>query len=153
VLGWTAVVLFGGAVLYGVVDLLTSPFAESRLLGGQHPELIIGREWDPKHGRILTIRDDLPSKCNCPLHQMLAGREVVRIGWSRFVSNREGSMEKGDLKQNKFQGYDPARERFAMLTRRSDETIELHLFEQWSPLWTLRRLQDSLAGLLRYLSR
>jgi len=151
--GWTAVVVLAAAGIYVVMALATSPFAEKRLLGGKHPDLVIGRGWDPKHGRILTIRDDLPSQCDCPLHQMLAGRETVSIGGSTFFSHAEKSMELGASKQNKFEGRDIAPARLLILSRRSDTAIELHLMEEWSPSWTLKQVQGRLAGLLRAVYR
>jgi len=153
ILCWTACLVVGSCLLYVLAAYMASPFFESRLLGGQHPDLIIKREWDPKWGQILTIRDDLPSTCNCPLHQMLAGKEVVTVGWSRFSCNAEESMEKGKEKQIKFGCHDLAPERFIMLTRLNDDEIEVHLFEQWNPAWTLRQTQDVVAGMLRYVYR
>jgi hypothetical protein len=153
ILRWTAAVVAGLCVLYVLASYATSPFVESKLLGGKHPDLIIGREWDPRHGQFLTLRDDLPSTCNCPLHQMLAGKEVVAVGWSRFVGDSDDSLEKGKGNRNKYQCRDLAPERFIMVSRQKDGRLQVHLFEQWNPAWTMRRAQDRLAGLFRYVYR
>ncbi|QDT56335.1 hypothetical protein Pan44_43880 [Caulifigura coniformis] len=152
-LGWTAALSLGVCVIYVLVAMAASPFAESRLLAGKHPDLVIGREWDPRHGRILTIRDDLPSDCDCPLHQMLSGRETVSVGMSTFFAHAGKDMALGGAKQNKFEGRDIAPARLLILSRRSDTTIELHLMEDWSPSWTLRQVQGRLVRLLRNVYR
>jgi hypothetical protein len=156
ILRWTTAVVAGLCVLYFLASYATSPFFESKLLGGQHPDLIIGREVDSRYGiLVLKIRDDLPSTCNCPLHQMLAGREVVSVGWSRFYSGGGAVSleEKGKAEGTKYLCHDLAPERFLMVSRQKDDTLEVHLAEQWNPFWTLREVQNRLAGLFRYVYR
>ena len=148
---FTAIALFVSGSLYVVIDVLTSPFSGATLLGGNHPELIIGRSWHPRSGTTLVLRDDLPSQCNCPLHQMLRGNEVVTIGWSRFVANHDDSLQQGHLTGNKYDGKDLAPNRMIILRRKDATSLEVDLIQFWDPLATWRQLQDRLGGVMRSL--
>jgi hypothetical protein len=151
IVGWSAVMLLGLAMLYVVSDFILTPFNETRLLGSRHPELIIGRDWHPRSGPILVLRDDLPSECDCPLHRMLRGESVVDVGWSRFIANGDGGLETGGRQSLQYRGRDLAPMRMIILHRKDATTLEVDLLQSWEPSWTWQRLQDRLGGIVRIL--
>jgi hypothetical protein len=147
--GWAVVLTVVGLATYALVDLATSPFAEARLLGNLHPEIVVRREWDPRHGWFLYIRDDLPTDCPCPLHRMLSGQKAVTIGWHRFFDGSARELTKTQSRGNHFRGHDLLPQRRLLMSRVDQGTFRVHLIEYWSPAEALRGGQEVLSNLLR----
>ena len=82
---------------------------------------------------------------------MLRGKEVVTIGWSRFVANHDDSLQQGHLTGNKYDGKDLAPNRMIILRREDATSLEVDLIQSWDPLSTWRQLQDRLGGVMRSL--